>query len=67
MHNLLALQRATRAARIRTGDDFLSVAVRAGLYQLQRVTPRPGTHDVQALGPWISLSAVLAALDSMGV
>ena len=67
MHNLLALQRATRAARARTGDTRLSVAVRAGLYQLQRVTPRPGTtHDVQALGPWVSLPAMLAALDSMG-
>ena len=68
METLLALQSATRAARARTGDPRVSVGVRAGLYQLQRVTLRPGrTADVQALTDWIALPALLAVLDRVEV
>ena len=64
METLLALQSATRAARARTGNPRLSVGVRAGLYQVQRVTLRPGrTADVQPLTDWLELPAALAALD----
>ena len=64
MEALLALQPATRAARARTGDPRISVGARAGLYQLQRVTPRPGrAADVQPLTEWLALPAALAALD----
>ena len=58
-----ALQRATLEARKRTGDPSLSVGVRAGLYQLQRVTLRPGRAvDVQPLTDWLALPAVLRVL-----
>ena len=64
MHDLLTLQSATRAARARTGDTRLSVGVRAGLYQVQRVTPRPGrVADVQPLTGWLDFPAALAALN----
>ena len=64
METLLTLQSATRAARARTGNPRLSVGVRAGLYQVQRVTLRPGrTADVQPLTDWLELPAALAALD----
>jgi hypothetical protein len=64
METLLTLQSATRAARARTGNPRLSVGVRAGLYQVQRVTMRPGrTADVQPLTDWLELPAALAALD----
>jgi hypothetical protein len=64
METLLTLQFATRAARARTGNPRLSVGVRAGLYQVQRVTLRPGrTADVQPLTDWLELPAALAALD----
>ena len=64
METLLTLQFATRAARARTGNPRLSVGVRAGLYQVQRVTLRPGrTADVQPLTDWLALAAALAALD----
>ena len=65
METLQTLQAATRAARARTGDSRLSVAVRAGLYQVQRVTPRPGGRaaDVQPITGWLALTAALAALD----
>ena len=50
-----ALQRATLEARKRTGDP--------GLYQLQRVTLRPGrAADVQPLTDWLALPAVLRVL-----
>lgn len=61
---LHTLQTATRAARARTGDPRLSVGVRAGLYQIQRVTLRPGrAADVQPLTGWVPLPAALATLD----
>ena len=64
METLLALQSATRAARARTGDSRISVGVRAGLYQVQRVTLRPGrAADVQPLTEWLALPVLLAALD----
>ena len=64
METLLALQSATRAARARTGDPRISVGARAGLYQVQRVIPRPGrAADVQPLTEWLALPAALAALD----
>jgi hypothetical protein len=64
METLLTLQSATRAARARTGNPRLSVGARAGLYQVQRVTMRPGrTADVQPLTDWLELPAALAALD----
>jgi hypothetical protein len=64
METLLTLQSATRAARARTGNPRLSVGARAGLYQVQRVTLRPGrTADVQPLTDWLELPATLAALD----
>ena len=64
METLRTLQAATRAARARTGDSRISVAARAGLYQVQRVTMRPGrAADVQPITGWISLAAALAALD----
>jgi hypothetical protein len=64
METLFALQSATRAARARTGNPRLSVGARAGLYQVQRVTLRPGrTADVQPLTDWLELPAALAALD----
>jgi hypothetical protein len=48
METLLALQSATRA----------------GLYQVQRVTLRPGrAADVLPLTEWLALPAALAALD----
>ena len=68
METLLALQSATRAARARTGDSRISIGVRAGLYQVQRVTLRPGrTADVQPLTDWLALPATLAALDRVEV
>ena len=68
METLLALQSATRAARARTGDPRISVGARAGLYQVQRVTPRPGrAADVQPLTDWLALPAALAALDRVEV
>ena len=64
MQTLLALQAATRAARARTDDSRISVATRAGLYQVQRVIPLPGrAADVQPLTEWLALPAALAALD----
>lgn len=64
MKTLLALQTATRTARARTGDPRVSVGVRAGLYQVQRVTLRPGrAADVLPLTDWLALPAALAALD----
>lgn len=64
MKTLLSLQAATRAARARTGDSRVSVGVRAGMYQVQRVTLRPGrAADVQPLTDWLALPALLAALD----
>jgi hypothetical protein len=64
METLLALQSATRAARARTGNPRLSVGARAGLYQVQRVTLRPGrTADVQPLTDWLELPAALVALN----
>ena len=64
METLLTLQSATRAARARTGDPRLSIGARAGLYQVQRVTPRPGrAADVRPLTDWLALPAALAALD----
>ena len=64
METLLALQSATRAARARTGDSRVSIGVRAGLYQVQRVTLRPGrAADVQPLTDWLALPAALEALD----
>ena len=64
METLLTLQSATRAARARTGNPRLSVGARAGLFQVQRVTLRPGrTADVQPLTDWLELPAALAALD----
>jgi len=64
METLLTLQSATRAARARTGNPCLSVGVRAGLFQAQRVTLRPGrTADVQPLTDWLALPAALAALN----
>ena len=52
-----------KAAAALHGDPSLSVGVRAGLYQLQRVTLRPGrAADVQPLTDWISLSEVLRVL-----
>ena len=68
METLLALQSATRAARARTGDSRILVGVRAGLYQVQRVTLRPGrAADVQPLTDWLALPAALAALDRVEV
>ena len=68
METLLALQSATRAARARTGDSRISIGVRAGLYQVQRVTLRPGrAADVQPLTDWLALPAALAALDRVEV
>jgi len=64
LSNMQRLQAATRAARARTGDPRVSVGVRAGLYQVQRVKLRPGrAADVQALTDWLALPAALAALD----
>jgi len=60
------LQAATRAARARTGDPRLSVGVRAGLYQVQRVTLRPGrAADVDPLTHWGTLEYAVEALESM--
>ena len=64
METLLALQSATRAARARTGDSRISVGARAGLYQVQRVTLRPGrAANVRPLTDWLALPAALEALD----
>jgi hypothetical protein len=64
METLLTLQSASAAARARTGDSRISIGVRAGLYQVQRVTLRPSrTADVQPLTDWLELPAALAALD----
>ena len=68
METLLALQSATRAARARTGDSRISVGARAGLYQVQRVTLRPGrAADVRPLTDWLALPAALEALDRVEV
>ena len=68
METLLALQSATRAARARTGDPRVSIGVRAGLYQVQRVTLRPGrTADVRPLTDWLALPAALEALERVEV
>ena len=65
--SLETLQSATRAARARTGDPRLSIGARAGLYQVQRVTLRPGrAADVLPLTDWLALPAALAALDCVG-
>ena len=64
METLLTLQSATCAARARTGDPRLSIGARAGLYQVQRITLRPGrAADVLPLTDWLALPAALAALD----
>jgi len=60
------LQAATRGARARTGDPRLSVGVRAGLYQVQRVTLRSGrAADVVPVTHWGTLEYAVEALESM--
>ena len=59
------LQAATRAARERTGDPRLSVGVHAGLYQVQRVTLRPGRAAVVPVTNWGTLDCAIEALEAM--
>ena len=66
MRPMQRLQAATRAARARTGDARLSVGVRAGLYQVQRVTLRKGrAADVDPVTHWGTLDYVIASLETL--
>ena len=64
----LALQKATLAARPRTGDPAISVATKAGEFQLQRITYQPGSPrpDIEPLSPWLPPEEVIIRLDRMG-
>ena len=60
---LSTLRQATTAARVRTGDKDIAVAVEAGCYQVQRVTQRAGLPAlVRPLSPWGSF---VEALDKL--
>lgn len=65
MPTLADLRTATLNARIRTGDRRIAVTVKAGKYQGQHVTPKKGTADVKRITEWLSLSEVIAWLDSL--
>jgi len=66
LSNMRRLQAATRAARARTGDPRVSVGVRAGLYQVQLVSLRPGrAADVVPVTNWGTLDCAIEALEAM--
>ena len=59
------IQRATLAARQRTGDALLGVRVESGKGQICRVTPRGDACDVSPLSEWMPVAAIPQALDSL--
>lgn len=53
---------ATLAARQRTGDDRISVAVKRGRFQVQIVTYHKRTTTIQRVTEWLDAHATVAAL-----
>lgn len=61
------IRRATLAARERTGDKAIGTAVKAGKFQVQRVTYRKGgTSDVVALSDYLLPADAVAFLNELG-
>lgn len=60
------LRTATLAARARTGDNTIGVAVRRGTFQVQRITyPNGATAVIRPLTHWLDLSEAVEALNDM--
>lgn len=68
MDTMAQIQKATLAARQRTGNTALSSNVRAGRFNLVEVTyPKGGkTGVVKTLVPDLSNDELIAALDALG-
>lgn len=64
------LRRATLAARERTGDKAIGVAVKQGRFQIQRITYPPhlkGRSDVQALSEYLPADRAIDFLGELTV
>ncbi len=63
---MLALQKATLAARKRTGDNLIGTCGERGLLKLVRVLPaKKGLCEVIDLSGWLTWQDAVAALDAM--
>lgn len=63
---LATLQQATNAARARTGDNRIGVAVKNGEFQVQQITQRKGMPPlIEPLSGWRSFVAILDVLAAL--
>ena len=61
-----ALQRATLAARARTGDECVSTSVKAGKFRVERVIYRGSHAHVEHLSEPLPMEEAIRFLDSYG-
>lgn len=62
------IRKATLAARVRTGDKALGTAVKAGRFQVQRVTfSKSGLSAVQPLSDYLAPADAVAFLSELSI
>lgn len=67
MQTMLAIQKATREAKIRTGDIHLATRAEAGKLQIVRVVPKGtrGDCDVIPMSEYLPISDAICALKAL--
>jgi hypothetical protein len=66
METLLKIQTATRAARARTGDRSIGTCVKAGKFDVVRVTyNKRGTSTVTPVASGLTVDGTIAALNAL--
>lgn len=67
MHVLFDIQRATRAARQRTGDAAISTQAKAGLLQVGRATYPAGKSvgDFKPITDWLPIPDAIHAIEAL--
>ena len=67
MQAMLAIQKATIAAKARTGDGHLGTRAEGGKLQIVRVVPKGnrGDCDVLPVSRYLPISEAISALDAL--
>ena len=67
MQTMLAIQKATRDAKARTGDATLATRVEAGKLQVVRVVPKGkrGDCDVLPLSAWLPIPEAIRVIEAL--